>query len=328
MALRDFEFSDLLLTEAAPDSCFFKGTPDLGERLTALPAEPELQEEVGELLAAIKDAYRGVENPYMRRLRIVHRGMVFRAAAFLDVIQGPTYFVRRLPDKVWDFGNLGIPKQVCQWLLEHEHSKGLLLFAGPQCAGKTTSANAFIKSRLTENGGHAVTFEHPVEQPLAGQHGPNGHCWQCEITSEAELSRHIENSHSFSSPNIIFIGEIRSKHAAAETLRAALGSSQQLVVATIHGTTISTALDRLLMGASELDGRLAQHNLAETLAGIVFQEIRFNEGLNKRTLEVQFLMVPFDQRGTAIRSKLRKGDLFLDDEIREQKNKFTFDSRL
>lgn len=326
MTLKDFEFSDLLLTETSPESCFFKGTPELGEKLTSVPSE--LHEEIHEFLEEIKASYKNVQNPFMRRLRVVHRDTVFRVAAFMDVIQGPTYFIRRLPEKVYDFTNLGIPKQVCEWLMQHEHSKGLLLFAGPQCAGKTTSANAFIKSRLTENGGHAVTFEHPVEQPLAGAHGENGHCWQCEITSETELSSHIENSHSFSSPNIIFIGEVRSKHAAAETLRAALGSSKQLVVATIHGTTISTALDRLLMGASELDGHLAHHNLAETLAGIVFQEIQMNKSLDKRTLDVKFLMVPFDERGTAIRSKLRKGDLFLDDEIREQKNKFTFDSRL
>jgi len=324
--LKDCVFSDLMLTEGTPDSWFFKGTPDLGEKLT--PVKPELHEELRDFLKKIKAVYSGVENPFLRRFRVEHNDTLFRVSLFNDIRQGATFFIRRLADSVPEFTSLGMPERVCDWLLQPEHSKGLVLFAGPQCAGKTTSANAFIKSRLTTNGGHAVTFEHPVELPLAGPHGQNGFCWQSEITSEAELPSHIERTHSYGAPNIIFIGEIRSKHAATETLRAALGSSKQLVVATLHGLTISAALDRLLIGAREVDGLIAQHNLAEVLAGIVFQEIEYNKSLEMRKLEVKFLMVPFDDRGTSIRGKLRTGNLFFDDDIRDQKNKLIFDGKL
>jgi twitching motility protein PilT len=251
--------------------------------------------------------------------------MKFRVAILNAVEElGRTFFIRRLADSVPEFTDLGIPGRLCDWLLESGNSKGLVLFAGPQGVGKTTSANAYIKSRLTAHGGHAVTYEHPVELPLSGPHGQNGFCWQTDITSEAELQSYIEGTHGLSSPNVVFIGEIRSKYAATETLRAALGSSKQLVVATIHGTSISTALDRLLLGAQELDGLLAQHNLSQTLAAIVFQEIHFNESFGRRVLNTAFLLVPFDSRGAAIRAKLRKGDLFFDNEIEEQKRKFQF----
>jgi twitching motility protein PilT len=105
-------------------------------------------------------------------------------------------------------------------------------------------------------------------------------------------------------------------------LRIALGSNQQLVIATIHGLTATAALDRLLIWAREQDGEVACRNLAQTLTGIIHQEIVENENKKKRELNVaEFLILPFDDETQGLRSKLRDGNLNLEADIRAQKSK-------
>jgi twitching motility protein PilT len=167
-----------------------------------------------------------------------------------------------------------------------------------------------------------VTFENPVEMPLAGKHGEDGWCFQTEIGSEAKLAQHIERAHRYCSPNIIGIGEIRTKYAASEALRVALGSNRQLVVATIHGFSIITALERLLAWALEQDGEVACKNLAQTLVGIVYLELADHDKDKSRFLKVpEFLFLPFNDATHQIRTKIAANNLKkLEDEIRNQSN--------
>ncbi|MEG2005630.1 MAG: type II secretion system protein E, partial [Bilophila sp.] len=153
------------------------------------------------------------------------------------------------------------------------------------------------------------------------------YCFQSEILSEQELAVQIERAHRYASPNLIFIGEIRTRFAALEVLRVALGSSQQLVVATIHGLDIITALERLLNWARELDGNAAQ-NLANSLLAVIHQELHLDNG--KRVLRIpQFLLVPFSESAKAIRSKIREGQLHsLGDDMREQRNRILYNRGL
>lgn len=322
MSLSDLEFSDLILTEGDTSSCFLKGTPESGLALAAV--ESDLYYEINELLELLKHTYEDKSSTLS--LRVKFREMVFRVGMYQDIQRGRVFFLRRLPKSIPPFERLGMPKPVADWLMKPDTSKGLMLFSGPQASGKSTSASALIATRLRLYGGHAITYEHPVEMPLAGRHGEHGYCYQREITSEQELPAHIEQSHRYGSPDIIFIGEIRTKHAASEVLRIALGSNQQLVVATIHGITLSAALDRLLTWARELDGLIAHHNLSQVLLGCVHQELVFQATAPGRKLHVkEFLLLPFDESSISVRSKLREGNLNLDDNIREQRNKAIYE---
>ncbi len=328
-ALKNFEFSDLILAGSRADSWFFKGTAAGGFRLlaaeTCFQNEPALENELATLWQELSEAY-STQKPGMA-LRVKFNGITFRAARYEDVAHGQVFFLRRLPEKVPDFLSLGLPSHVTKWLLKPENSMGLLLFSGAQGSGKTTSAAAFIAARLASLGGHGVSYENPVEMPLSGPHGPQGFCFQAEISSEGELPAHIERSHRYSSPDIIYIGEIRSKHAASEALRVALGSRRQLVVATIHGIRATAALDRLLTWARELDGEVARQNLAQTLVGVIQQEMTYSN--EKRVLNVpEFLLLPFNASAEPVRAKLRDGNLFLDDNIREQKNRIVYGGEL
>lgn len=320
MTLLSLNFSDLLLL--SEKRAYLKGTSDYDQQLVTVPSDCE--EELGGLLRVVEAAYAKIDP--MDSTRVSFGGVSYRVAGN-EGVMGKTWFLRRLPEQVPAFSSLGLPEPITEWLLNPARQKGLFLFSGPQSSGKTTSAAAFVAAKLTLQGGHAITFENPVEMPLEGRHGKHGYCFQTQIQSEADLSRHIERSHRYASPNIIYVGEIRTKHAASEALRVSLGSSRQMVIATIHGLDVITALDRLMTYARELDGEVACQNAAQALLGVVHQELTGDDATSgRRTLRVpQFLLTPFTEKSKSIRAKLREGNLIgLENDIREQRGRIRF----
>jgi twitching motility protein PilT len=320
--LRDRKFSDLILYERGVEGSLLKGTLENGFKVSSVPEEDFA--ELRNLLNVVSKAYLDCDAGLS--LRISHGGIFYRSALFEDTGTGRVFFLRRLPASVPDFADLGgLPERAVQWVLREDHSKGLLLFSGAQASGKTTSAAAYIAARLRAFGGHAITFEHPVEMPLAGKHGPNGVCFQREIASESELPQHIERTHRYASPNIVFIGEIRTEAAASEALRVALGSERQLVVATIHGIDLTSALSRMLTWATAAYGTVARQDLSEVLAGVIHQRlVQDSSGAFK--LEVpELLLMPFAKRSSLSSCvKLREGNLSLHEEMRDIRNRLMY----
>lgn len=320
MSLADLQFSDLILMQDG--SAFLKGTPDMGQQLKPLTEALVTQDELDGLGVAVERGFSSSKGE-LENVRVRFGNLTFRVANYRGV-DGLAYFLRRLADRVPELEELGLGADLTAWLLAPDRQKGLVLFCGPQTSGKTTSAAAFIASRLRRHGGHMVSLEAPVEMPLAGPQGPFGYGFQTEVKSESDLARHIERSHRYSGPNIVYVGEIRSKYAASEVLRVSLGSANQLVVSTIHGLDIITALDRLMTWARELDGEVACQNLAHSLLAVVYQEL-VTEG-DERVLRVpETLLVPFSDKSRAVRSKLRDGKLgSLAEDILEQRNRIAF----
>ncbi|KAF0234898.1 ATPase, T2SS/T4P/T4SS family [Fundidesulfovibrio putealis] len=330
MPLSDLVFSDLLIL---PDGTGrLKGCPDSGQQLVELPGEyaDEISDLPNKLTGAFLTSRRDPETGARvgkTTIRFLHQDVHYRAADFEDVNGGRTWFLRRLPEKVPGLSTLGLPPYLCEWLLMRQQRHGLVLVAGAQASGKTTTASALVAGRLEHFGGHGVTFECPAELPLAGAWGEHGYCFQTEIDSEAELAVHIERAHLYASPNVIFIGEIHTRHAATESLRVAMGSRQQLVVATIHGFDVQAALERLLNWARETDGANAAGHLANSLLAVIFQDLECEERLQKVP---QFLLLPFPYPGQSneslmrvqgTRAKLRSCQLHsLGDDMRQIKN--------
>lgn len=315
-------FSDLLLL---PDgSAMLKGTPETDQQLTPVPED--CHTEITELRARLSSAFLaearlgqdGIKD-MPATLRVEHCGVQYRVADLYDT-KGQTWFLRRLADRVPALNSLGLPEHLLEWLLAAEQKQGLILVTGSQASGKTTTASALLVERLRLYGGHAVTFENPAELPLAGKWGAHGYCFQTEILGEHELASQIERAHRYASPNIIYIGEIRTRFAATEALRVALGSSQQMVIATLHGLDIVAALERLLNWAREQETCAAQ-NLSNSLLAVLHQDICLEN--NKRHLRIpQFLLLPFDERSKGIRAKIREGQhQSLPDDMRSQRNR-------
>lgn len=316
--LKDLNFSDIILM--ASGQAYLKGTPELGQQLRLLTPDLVSEEELGSLLETVEKAFdRMKEKSFLTNIRIRHAGIAYRAANYQDV-DSNIYFLRRLADTVPDFKNLGLETGIADWLLGASQQKGLVLFCGAQASGKTTAASALVASRLLHHGGHAITFERPVEMPLSGKHGEFGFCFQTEIKHEHDLANYIEVSYRLGSPNILFAGEITNKHAASEVLKISLGSPNQLVITTIHGLDLISALDRLMSFASELDGKIACQNLSQCLLAVIYLELK-TSGATRKVSAPQFLLVPFQEKTKGIRAKIREGKISsLENEILQQIN--------
>lgn len=313
MALADLIFSDLLLF--ADGSAKLKGFPGGGSQLVPVPAE--CAEEVAGLPNKLADAALTKKKP---TIRYCHDKVYYRVALLEEVGDSKVWFLRRLAKKVPMLADLNCVPYLQKWLLSPEQQHGLILISGAQASGKTTFASSFVANRLTLFGGHALTLEGPAELPLSGAWGPYGYCFQTEFARESDLPQEIEAAHRYGSPDIIFIGEIRSLATAREALRVALGSNRQIVVTTIHGQNVGTALDRLLTWAKEIDGLSACQNLADALLSVV--HLSLEHGENGTVLNSpEHLFLPFASENVrGIRAKLREGHVhMLTDDIREQK---------
>jgi len=312
--LADLFFSDLIIL---PDgSARLKGCPESGQQLVPVPLDCEA--EICDLPTLLAGEFIAKASLSCTTIRYQHHGIFYRVAVVTDIDGGQTWFLRRLPDFVPTLSSLGLPSWLCEWLMLPEQRYGLVLLAGAQACGKTTTASALVAERLKVFGGHAVTFENPAELPLGGKWGDFGFCFQTHIKGEDDLAIHIERAHLYASPNIIYIGEIHNKYSAIESLRIALGSRQQLVVATIHGIDVVAALERLINWAQEVDAGNACENLANSLLAIVVQDLEVDSKIQ------QFLFVPFKETSLGIRAKLRdKQFLSLADDIRSLRNRIS-----
>lgn len=325
--LKDHDFSDLIISES---NTFLKGCSGIEQgALKALPDDCD----ISGLLELINAEF--MKRSLLREdgtgeipqsLRITFQNMKFRVADIKDVNNEKTWFLRRLPDKVGSLEEIGFPLSFSDWLLDKEQHKGLILISGSQASGKTTLGSTIVAERLRKYGGHGVTFENPPECPLHGEYGSGdlgGFCWQTEINGEKELESHIERAYRYASPRIVYIGEIRTKYAATEVLRMALSSSQQLIIATIHGKDIVSALTRLITWATEIEGVNARNNLADSLLAIFHTHLEINSG--SKALQIpEFLFLPFNNNSLSLRSKIRDNTLLqLNENINQQRSRIT-----
>lgn len=324
MALRDLEFSDLIL--CADGTVKLKGCPGTGSQLMDVP--DSCLWEVESLPDKLSKVMQG--NDQNQTFRVEHGDIHYRAACINDVRSRRTWFLRRLADQVPDVESLGLPRFMSDWLLREEQKQGLILISGPQASGKTTFASSLVAARLKKFGGHGVTFENPAELPLGRFWGEHGCCFQTEIRGEDELAKAIESAHRYASPDIIFIGEIRTRFAALESLRVALGSSRQIVIATIHGLGVVAALTRLLAWARELDGAAVSQNLADALLAVIHVSLETDGEERRHLRSAEFLLLPFKQHTCGVRAKLRDGTKLqsLEDDMREQRNKIACDGEM
>ena len=190
-------------------------------------------------------------------------------------------------------------------------------------------------ARLTALGGVCVTAENPVELQIAGRHG-DGMCFAHEVGSDQEMANAVINFLR-TSPNIIFLGEIRDAFVAKEAVLAAL--SGHLVITTFHGPSLVGALARFA-------GFIGDNNLlADALSAVAYLELcetkdqtelfalksasvlkeERGQGSpasirNSKKLTIDFLWF-LGPEGTALASFVRSGNFsMLSSEISRQRN--------
>lgn len=205
---------------------------------------------------------------------------------------------RIVNSKVKSMDELGLPS-VLKTLTKYHN--GLVLITGPVGCGKSTTMAAMIDEINRERHDHIITLEDPIEY-LFDSKG-------CQVT-QREVHLHTE---SFAAalrgslredPDVIMVGEMRD----LETIALAITASEtgHLVLGTLHTSSAARTLDRVLDAFPIEQQSQIRVMVAESLRGIVSQQLVPTADGTGRALAMEILInVP------AVASLIRDAKTFM-----------------
>jgi Tfp pilus assembly pilus retraction ATPase PilT len=205
--------------------------------------------------------------------------------------------LRVIKTQLPDLTKLGIQPAYVQAIRDLGQRDGLILITGATGMGKTTTAVAVLDDYLKRHGGIAVTIEDPAEFMLKGQHGEKGHCFQVEITDDAEWAEAIKRSLRWA-PHYIFVGEIRTPQAAEQLLRAA--TTGHLVMTTVHAGSPEEAVMGLMHMAEQTMGGGCQTILAAGMTAVIHQT------MTEAGPHIRMVSTEPNNAGDAVRALIRE----------------------
>jgi len=146
--------------------------------------------------------------------------------------------------------------------------KGLVLITGSTSQGKTTTMAAMIDEINTTSKKHIITIEDPIEYVHTNKAGV---VRQREVGTDTKSFYAGLRAALRQDPDVIAIGEMRDY----ETIKIALSAAETgvLVLSTLHVISIDKIMERLLSYAPATDGSQLRFLLAESLQGMIHQEL-------------------------------------------------------
>lgn len=202
----------------------------------------------------------------------------FRANIFIGRL-GISAVFRIIPTEILTVEQLGLPQTVLDFT---QFSKGLVLVTGPTGSGKSTTLAAMIDYINRNRNEHILTVEDPIEFV---------HTTQKSLINQREVGIHTL---SFASalkaalredPDIILVGEMRD----LETIELAITAAEtgHLVFGTLHTSSASKTVDRLINVFPTTQQEQIRTMLAESLRGVIAQQLlRTLDGKRCAALEI------------------------------------------
>ena len=146
--------------------------------------------------------------------------------------------IRRIKADVTSLDELGLPSILKDIAMT---KRGLVLVVGATGSGKSTTLAAMIDHRNTNEAGHIITIEDPIEfvhrhkQSIVTQRevGCDTHSFQAALKNTLRQA-----------PDVILIGEIRD----TETMEAAITFAEtgHLCLGTLHSNNANQAIERIM----------------------------------------------------------------------------------
>lgn len=178
--------------------------------------------------------------------------------------------------------DLGLPP-VLKTLTQYHN--GLVLVTGPVGSGKSTTLAAMVDEINKERRDHIITLEDPIEYLFSSK--------GCQL-SQREVHSHTE---SFAAalrgslredPDVIMVGEMRD----LETISLAITASEtgHLVLGTLHTSSAARTLDRVLDAFPIEQQAQIRVMVAESLRGIVSQQLIPKADGTGRALALEILV--------------------------------------
>jgi twitching motility protein PilT len=177
---------------------------------------------------------------------------------------------------------------------------GLILVSGPTGSGKSSTLAALIQEINLTEARHIITLEHPIEYQFRPS---KSFIRQREIGRDSPSFEQALLDAMREDPDVLMVGEMRDP----ETMRLTLNASEtgHLVFATIHSSSAIEALQRLVSAfPSEIQNSIAAQ-LADCLAAVVCQRLRYDARLGIRLPECEILTPSH-----AVKNFIRRGEFF------------------
>jgi twitching motility protein PilU len=230
----DLEASDLYLTVAKPPMYRTQGKIEVGGDHAFIPdelleiAQGIMNEKQRQEFAATMEMNMAMSLPGVSRFRV----NIFQQRGSVGMV------IRRIKADVMSIEQMGLPSILGDIVMT---KRGLVLVVGATGSGKSTSLAAMIDHRNSNEAGHIITIEDPIEFV---------HRHKTSIITQREVGF---DTHSFQAalkttlrqaPDVILIGEIRD----TETMEAAITFAEtgHLCLGTLHSNNANQAIERIM----------------------------------------------------------------------------------
>ena len=266
-------YKDWHVDQAVPEkSVVFR--PQVGDEKTAFSIPSPVPRSLQPVLHAILDAltvHVGDGDAKSFKLEVGGR-LNFRA----ERIRAKRYALRLAPKDVPGLNECQLGREAMGLLLDESfrNTGGLILIAGDTGAGKSTTAYATVKDRLSKFGGYCLTVESPPERELEGFHGEQGYCEQVDASASGFKYEVASAMRKFPAEtrSMFFFGEVLDEEAAAELTR--LIGRGHLVITTIHSATMEQAIEMLIAFAERGGETYARRLIGQNLRAVIHQRLQ------------------------------------------------------
>ncbi len=219
----------------------------------------------------------------------------FRCNALRDR-KGAGAVARVIPATVVTTDQLGLSTEVQQLCYL---TKGLVLVTGPTGSGKSTTLCALIDLINRTRSDHVITIEDPIEFVH-----PNKSCLitQRQVGVHTSSFKHALRAALREDPDIVLVGELRD----LETMSIAIETAEtgHLVFGTLHTTTASSTIDRMIDQFPPDRQEQIRVMLSESLKGVISQTLCKKIGGGRVAAREILLSIP------AVSNLIREGKTF------------------
>ena len=202
--------------------------------------------------------------------------------------------LRIVPWEITRIEELGLPAAVNEL---SRLPRGLVLVSGPTGSGKSTTLASMIDRINQERRVNIVTLEHPIE--FLHSH-KQSIVRQREVGSDTHSFREALRHMLHHAPDVILIGEMRDLESVAIALTAA--ETGHLVFSTLHTQTAPLAVHRIVDVFPDAQRNQIRLQLADTLMGILAQQILPRADGSGRVAAVEVLI-----KTAAVSNIIREG---------------------
>ncbi len=311
---RKYGASDIHLLAGLPPAWRINGDIVLAEAEPFSPDELRLLAEKPLNEAQLKNLHQDMSLCYSQTVPGLGR---FRVSIYLRN-GSPELAIRLCSTEIKTREELGIPAEIDDLL---ERPSGLILITGATGTGKTTTLNYMIDQINSRRRCKIITIEDPIEyvhphkQSLIVQQ----ELYTDVVSFEAGLIHILRQD-----PDVIGIGEMRNYDTIATALTAA--ETGHLVIATLHTSSVVNTIERIVGVFPPSQQPQIVLQLANTLQGVMTQQLLPTVGNNGRALAYEFLLVDLACRNIIRENEPHK--LYTQIETGSKRGMCTMDSSL